>query len=42
MDMKPLHLAAISQFVFKLVEYNNTNLTQILRLIKDIKRQTFD
>lgn len=40
MDMKLLLLVAISQFV--LVEFNNTNLTQILRLIKDIKRQTFE
>lgn len=40
MDMKLLLLAAISKFVF--VEFNNTNLTQILRLIKDIKRQTFE
>lgn len=38
--MKLLLLAAISQFV--LVEFYNTNLTQILRLIKDIKRQTFE
>lgn len=40
MDMKLLLLAAISKFVF--VEFNNTNLTQILRLIKDIKRPTFE
>lgn len=27
--MKPLHLAAISQFVFKLVEYNKLILTKL-------------